>query len=557
MSRWTFRGNPVDLVRLAFIAGAGVVVAASALQERGLRRPDFAAHLEVEAVRTDTGAVIPVRVYLFKDEQPFRLSPVDSMLPLRVDLFYRERLWQKTDRPKTLEVTVQDVSHVILLDGQATFDLPAGNEYRLEAYHGLFYQPAVVEFTLQPEERRRIQLRLTPIAPDRQQQWISADGHIHLMRAQQDDYVFLRWLQAEDLSVGNFLELQRQQHAAVQYSFGEAGEARLPGYSIRSGHESRSRFYGHTLFLGPREMIRPLSVGLEYANAPEAYPFPAVLFDRGRRTGAVVGFAHFDGGQPNSALIMNLARNGIDFVEVFQMGVLQTQPWYELLNAGFRVVGLAGSDFPVSANRRPPLPRSVPLLGPERALVKRAAQQSAYEAWAEGVRSGNVLLSNGPLLEFSLDGESAGSVIVWGGPSTTVTGTATAIFHRAIQRVEVIVNGRVAARSVPEPGQTEVSLPFTIQLDESSWIAARTQADRLDEEPEIWAHTNPIYVLKEGEPVYVKKAREAIRQRWEEEALYYSDPSLVFGAETQRSELLQRVNETRKILEQPQPPWSQ
>ena len=62
---------------------------------------------------------------------------------------------------------------------------------------------------------------------------------------------------------------------------------------------------------------------------------------------------------------------------------------------------------------------------------------------------------------------------------------------------------------------------------------------------------------KEGGPVYVKKAREAIRQRWEEEALYYSDPSLVSGTETQRSELLQRVNETRKILEQPQPPWSQ
>ena len=134
MSGWTFRGNPVVLVRLAFIAGAGVVVAAaSVLQDSALRRPDFAAHLEVEAVRTDTGEVIPVRVYLFKDEQPFRLSPVDSLLPLRVDLFYRERLWQKTERPKTLEVTVQDVSHVILLDGQETFDLPAGTEYRLEA----------------------------------------------------------------------------------------------------------------------------------------------------------------------------------------------------------------------------------------------------------------------------------------------------------------------------------------------------------------------------------------------------------------------------------------
>ena len=66
---------------------------------------------------------------------------------------------------------------------------------------------------------------------------------------------------------------------------------------------------------------------------------------------------------------MNLARNTIDFVELFQFGRLHTQPWYELLNAGFRVVGLAGSDFP--ANMRPETwPRIFPLLGPERALVK-------------------------------------------------------------------------------------------------------------------------------------------------------------------------------------------
>jgi len=32
-------------------------------------------------------------MYPFKDGRPFRLSPVGAMLPLRVDLCYRERLW--------------------------------------------------------------------------------------------------------------------------------------------------------------------------------------------------------------------------------------------------------------------------------------------------------------------------------------------------------------------------------------------------------------------------------------------------------------------------------
>ena len=63
---------------------------------------------------------------------------------------------------------------------------------------------------------------------------------------------------------------------------------------------------------------------------------------------------------------MDLALGKIDFVEVLQFGVLKTDPWYELLNAGLRVTGVAGSDFPGRLGVRDPWPRWLPLLGPER-----------------------------------------------------------------------------------------------------------------------------------------------------------------------------------------------
>jgi hypothetical protein len=211
---------------------------------------------------------MPARVYLFKDGRPFRLSPVDALLPLRVDLFYRERLWRRTADPKTLEITCNEQSHFVLLAGSGAFDLPPGS-YRVEAYRGTFYRPASQTFELKPRESKRVDLRLAPIDGPREE-WLAGDDHIHLTRAAEDDAVFLAWAQAEDLAVGNFLQLQRQMDAAVQYAFGRAGEARAPGYSIRPGHESRSAFYGHVNLLGGRELIRPLSVGLEYANSPEA-----------------------------------------------------------------------------------------------------------------------------------------------------------------------------------------------------------------------------------------------------------------------------------------------
>jgi len=62
----------------------------------------------------------------------------------------------------------------------------------------------------------------------------------------------------------------------------------------------------------------------------------------------------------HSALPMDLALGAIDFIEVFQFGILKTEPLYELLNAGFRVTGIAGSDFPANLGRFKPWPRAIP-----------------------------------------------------------------------------------------------------------------------------------------------------------------------------------------------------
>ena len=414
--------------RLSLFAGSVFLLGWMQFRESGL--PGLQAELEVE-----TGQ--PSRIYLLKDGKPFRLSPVDALLPLKVDLFYRERLWRRAASPETLEVTCNEQSHVILLGGHGRFVVPPGR-YRLEAYRGLFHEPAAADFELGPGERRRVNLQFRALPQDG---WLSGDDHIHLTRAPEDDDIFLRWLEAEDLSVGNFLQLQRQMDAAVQYAFGTAGEARRGNRSIRPGHESRSEFYGHVNLLGPRELQRPLSVGRVYANSPEAYPFPLVLFRRGRELGATVGYAHFDGSQPHSTLLMDLALGSIDFIEVFQFGVLKTEPWYELLNAGLRVTGIAGSDFPVPLNTRKPWPRTLPLLGPERTLVKAQAGESAYESWAAGVRAGQVVVSNGPLLELSVNGASPGATL----DANVAQGEARAVFHRPISSLEIVANGQVVA----------------------------------------------------------------------------------------------------------------
>src|SRR5262249_32315180 len=113
-------------------------------------RPDHAASLTIEVRNANTGDLTPARVYLFRAGAPHRLSPVDNLLPLFEDNFYRERLWRMTNQPKSLEVDIRDQWHHLLLEGKATFDIPAGDDYRLEAYHGFFWEPGVERFGLKP-----------------------------------------------------------------------------------------------------------------------------------------------------------------------------------------------------------------------------------------------------------------------------------------------------------------------------------------------------------------------------------------------------------------------
>jgi hypothetical protein len=515
--------------RAVFVSLFALALVWAQFRESGA--PELRARLELAI-----DPVMPARVYLFKDGRPFRLSPVQAVMPLHVDRFYRERLWTNSPSPDTLEVTCNEQSHFILLKGRGSYDLPQGH-YRVEAYRGLFYTPAREEFDLRAGETRRVSLKPADWTGGASADWISGDDHIHLTRSRQDDAVFLRWLEAEDLDVGNFLQLQRQMDAAVQYAFGPQGEARHAAYSIRPGHESRSEFYGHINLLGGREMIRPLSVGLDLANTPEAYPFPSALFDQGRRVGATVGYAHFNGGQ-HSTQLMDLAIGRIDFIEVFQFGVLKSEQWYELLNAGFHVTGVAGSDFPVPLNNFKPWPRSIPLLGPERTLVKARANGSPYDAWSAGVRGGDVVLSNGPLLEMQVNNQAR-------------TVTASASFYRPLERLEIVSNGLVIAAAPGDGARVKLTTSTPIHNQESCWVAARVAARKNEGEPDIQAHTNPVYLENGGKPVMVRAARESLVKQWEAQLAWYRSAALVFREEAQRREFFDRAERTLSELRRP------
>jgi len=140
-------------------------------------------------------------------------------------------------------------------------------------------------------------------------------------------------------------------------------------------------------------------------------------------------------------------------------------------------------------------------------------------------------LSNGPLLEMQVD-KKTGSV------------TASASFFRPLEKLEIVSNGKVVA-AVPGDGRlTKLTASAVVQNAESCWVAARTSAKKNAGEPEIQAHTNPVYLLSGGKPVMVRSARESLAKQWEDQLAWFKSADLVFRDEARRREFFDRAERT-------------
>src|SRR5205814_696248 len=94
--------------------------------------------------------------------------------------------------------------------------------------------------------------------------------------------------------------------------------------------------------------------------------------------------------------------------------------------------------------------------------------ESAYKAWANGIRRGAVVISNGPLLEFEVNGGTSGKIFRWSGGSKEVNASATAVFYRPILKIEMVMNGKVVAVVEGDGRQRELTLRFKTKVAESS-----------------------------------------------------------------------------------------
>jgi hypothetical protein len=404
-------------------------------------RPARPGTLELAVLDDASGQPTPARVelldaegqgYVARDALPTdgdcvnRVIPADYTLERAIAVMSKQFMNPFT---KTAQFYTAGNSEVSLPPGDYTLRLRKGPEYELQERQLHITAGEITTFTAKMS--RWISLP--------EQGWYSADDHLHIARPVKELNPFIsKWMQAEDVHVGNLLQwgLASGFHNTLQYAFGESGVYREGDYLLATGQENpRTHFLGHTIILGGHTPI----------NEPQVYLIYQRFWEEAEKQRALKGYPHFGKLQgAEYGLAIDLRARLLNFLEVLQFEHGEYDVWYDILNLGFRMTPTAGTDYPCFGS----------LPGRERFYTKVEGPLT-YDSWLAGVRAGKTFVTNGPILDFRINGKEIGDEVLLKKPgSVAVEGRARFDPRRDIvERLELIVNGE-PVKSFPRKALT-------------------------------------------------------------------------------------------------------
>jgi hypothetical protein len=443
--------------------------------------------------------------------------------------------------------------------------LPA--RMKVEVRRGLETFPLNTDIDFSKPESKNLTLRLRRWINMREQGYSSGDTHVHYL-SQSESHLQMR---AEDLSVLNLL-VSDFTNDRGKFT-GKLDPVSTPGHAVFVGQESRDWQNGHVILLGIHQIVEPFEpFGGRFQDRTEPNLLIARILRDARSQGGVTTWAHFCN-LPGAESPIDIALRLVDAIDLItyddptqlpshwgpwiNSGMSQAEftamrsldLYYQYLNAGFQVPIGAGTDkmgdnIPVGSNR----------------LYARFTGEPNYKKWLAGLKSGNGFVTNGPMLTFDVDSHSSGDVVPFSG-SRKVKARASARSVLPFQNLEIVVNGEPAlSKSVFRPnspgrdGLYSVELEGTIDLDQSSWIAARVAESPairnriLPRDVTVFAHTNPIYFLRNGARVRQLPSIWYL-QKYVKGTIHWLNTGARFRNSEERNEALRLADEARRVYD--------
>jgi hypothetical protein len=426
-----------------------------------------------------TGQQVPARVGIYDATGRAPLPSEDALLVQR----FGDRVRMLSVNPRAFWPSDNRESFYVYKSYEAKLPVgiyelavTRGPEYRV--YHGKFE-------VHEGDTPTEVAVSLQRYADLPSKGWVSGDDHVHLQREEVADQSVWWQTASEDVHVANLLQMGNI--AGVYFeqpTWGSAGRYTYEQHSLVSGQEDpRTGQMGHTIH---ENLQKPLHLDSDH------YFIYHTVFEESHSQGGVSGFAHLgDWFHAQRGLALDVPFGIVDFIEVCEAGTIATDAWYNFLNMGYKMTPSAGSDFPYTD-----------LPGVSRIYVKVAHPENLDE-WYASERAGHTFVTNGPFLEFTVNGHQMGDEI------HVPRGTMLEIASEAnlnpdvdrLDRLELVVEGDVS-KTESASGSDHVSLHTSIKADHSMWIAVRAFGSRHEPRNTTEAHSSPVYVVVDDQPFW-------------------------------------------------------
>lgn len=393
--------------------------------------------------------------------------------------------------------------------GEAALTLPAG-KYELLAFRGPEYRMARVELEVRDGGTHDAELRLERWVHAAEEGWFSGENHIHANYGYGAWYnspqTILDQCEGEDLNVSNLLAANSDGDGVFdrEYFRGRLDPLSTPNHLLWWNEEFRSTMWGHMTLFHLHALVEPVFTGFKDTTNPWDVPTNAMIAQRTHTQGGTASYTHPTSNPLDSyaatygakGLPVDVASGAIDVLDVMGSGYDPCLPfWYRLLNCGFHLPAAAGTD--VFLNR---VTASPP--GWCRAYV-HVPDGLTYEKWVAGLRAGRSFISNGPMIDITVNDRESGDTVALDTPGKVrVKGRVRSQFP--LEKLELVINGNVVASGNIAADKLGGSVDLEVPIERSGWIALRTAGPVVNRWPSgygLRAHANPVYLKVKDKPM--------------------------------------------------------
>jgi hypothetical protein len=391
-----------------------------------------------------------------------------------------------------------------LVAGASTMALPTG-EWEVRVWKGPEYLNTRQAFVVEPDATNTVTVPMARWESMAARGWWSGDAHIHSrLMSDRDAERLMLLMEASDLHVGNVVRMGNYARTYFeQRGFGPEFRVQRGQRALVPGQEDPRGSHGHSLALNINHAVRDQS----------KYLFTDWVARETAKAGGIYGNAHvqYNGFNVRRDMTMLMPQDLTHFGEVLQIGLLGTDLYYDFLNLGYKMTAAAGSDVPFGH-----------AFGEVRYYVYTGGTELDVDAWFDAMKAGRTFVSNGPMIEFTVNGLGPGADIAIGeGDKLHLSANAWSapLEKKALANLSIYQHGRVIASADGGRDIHELTLDLEIPGGFGSWLTA--QATNRDG---TVALTSPVYVTREGfrrwdhanVPALLAKAHETL-DGWRDE----------------------------------------